>query len=179
MENALRLEAGRRSAAYARIGATLVVFLAALLGPMAPAPAAAKESYRSDDWITECDSAPGKGAPDCAITVPFADGEGAGRGSFALVVALGSGEVGIVGQPVPLRARLQVDGNPPVECRQPRYCLFPKEESLAVVNQLDAGSLVLIEVVTAKKTFEFSLTPKGFRAGMDQIEAWGYGSAGE
>lgn len=157
-------------------GFLIVLFLGRLFPP---APAAAAERYRSDDWVTECEGDRLTAAARCTITVPFSDTVDGEKGSFALLVALDSGEIGIVGQPFPLKATLQVDGNPPIECRQPRYCLFPTEESLAAIAELDAGSLVLIEVVTAKRRFEFSLTPKGFQAGMDQIEAWGYNFSGE
>jgi hypothetical protein len=132
------------------------------------------QKFRADEWVTECDSAPGIGAPDCSITVPFWQNGGASRGSFALVVMLQTGNIGIVGQPFPIRAVLRVDKNPPVECRQARYCVFPSLEALAVLKQLEVGSLILVDVYTAKGTFKFSLTPKGFQAGIAQIRAWGY-----
>jgi len=47
-------------------------------------------------------------------------------------------------------------------------------QALNVVKQLKSGSLVLIDVYTEKSAFSFSLTPKGFQAGMAQIRAWGY-----
>ncbi|HEV2097938.1 MAG TPA: hypothetical protein VGR45_03315 [Stellaceae bacterium] len=153
---------------------------ALLAATLAAAPAAAEQQrYRSDDWVTECKVDRLTGAPDCAITVPFADTEGGEKGSFALVVALQSGEIGIVGRPFPLRATLQVDKNPPIKCNETRYCLFPRDESLAAIGQFNIGSVILIDVVTAKTTFEFSMTPSGFKAGMAQIEAWGYSFAGE
>jgi hypothetical protein len=95
-------------------------------------------------------------------------------GSFALVVMLQTGNMGIVGQPTPVRAVLRVDKNPPIECRQPRYCVFPSTQALAVLRQLKVGSLILIDVFTEKGAFNFSLTPKGYQAGMAQIRAWGY-----
>jgi hypothetical protein len=123
--------------------------------------------------ITECNPAGRTGAPDCSITVPFWQTNGDARGSFALVVMLETGNIGIVGQPYPVRAVLRVDKNPPVECRQPRYCVFPTE-ALAILRQLKVGSLILIDVFTAKGSFNFSLTPKGYQAGLRQIRAWGY-----
>jgi len=42
------------------------------------------------------------------------------------------------------------------------------------VKQLKVGSLILIDVFTAKGTFSFSLTPKGYQAGIAKIQAWGY-----
>jgi hypothetical protein len=87
---------------------------------------------------------------------------------------LQSGNIGIVGQPFPVKAVLQVDKNPPIECRQTRYCIFPSAQSLVVVKQLKVGSLVLIDVVTAKGVFSFSSTPKGYQAGIAKIRAWGY-----
>ena len=91
-----------------------------------------------------------------------------------MVVMLQTGNIGIVGQPFPVKAVLRVDKNPPIECRQTRYCIFPSAQAFAVANQLKVGSLILIDVVTAKGTFSFSLTPKGYQAGMAKIQAWGY-----
>src|SRR5438046_1105120 len=124
--------------------------------------ALAGQKFRADEWVTECDSVPGSGAPDCSITVPFWQTRGAPRGSFALVVMLQTGNIGIVGEPFPTRAVLRIDKNPPIECRQPRYCVFPSVEALAVLKQLKIGSLILIDVFTDKGVFNFSLTPKGY-----------------
>jgi hypothetical protein len=128
--------------------------------------------FRSDEWITECESGAGNAAPDCSITVPFWQTQGGG--SFALVVMLQTGNIGIVGQPFPEKAMLRVDKNPPIECRQLRYCVFPSAQALTAVKQLEVGSLILIDVFTAKGAFHFSLTPKGFQAGVAKIRAWGY-----
>jgi hypothetical protein len=138
------------------------------------APALGEQKFRSDEWITECDNDPGRGIPDCSITVPFWQAGGGRSGSFALVVMLQTGNLGIVGQPFPVRALLRVDKNPPIECRQIRYCVFPSGPALAVVKQLKVGTLILIDVYTEKGAFSFSLTPKGYQAGIAQIRAWGY-----
>ncbi len=130
--------------------------------------------FRADEWVTECSAGPGSHAADCSITVPFWQTGDDGKGSFALVVMLESGNVGIVGQPFPVRAVLRVDKNPPIECRTPRYCIFPTTQSLAAVKELGVASLVLIDVFTTKSHFVFSLTPKGYQAGVAQIRAWGY-----
>jgi hypothetical protein len=137
-------------------------------------PAIGKQTFQSDEWITECEAGAGSGTPDCSITVPFWQAQGDRDGSFALVVMLQTGNIGIVGQPFPVKAVLRVDKNPPIECRQTRYCIFPNAQALAVANQLQVGSLILIDVFTAKGTFSFSLTPKGYQAGMAKIRAWGY-----
>jgi hypothetical protein len=134
--------------------------------------AAAEQMFQSDEWITECDT--GTGAPDCSITVPFWQGERQRDGAFALVVELPAGNIGIVGQPFPTRAVLRVDKNPPIECRQTRYCVFPRAQSMAVLRQLKDAALILVDVFTAKGTFSFSLTPKGYQAGIAKIRAWGY-----
>ena len=52
--------------------------------------------------------------------------------------------------------------------------MFPISESLAVLRQFKVGSLILIDVFTDKGAFNFSLTPKGYQAGIAQIRAWGY-----
>ena len=73
-----------------------------------------------------------------------------------------------------MKAVIRVDKNPPIECRQTRYCIFPSAQSLMAVKQLKVGSLILIDVFTAKGVFSFSLTPKGYQAGIAKIRAWGY-----
>jgi hypothetical protein len=138
------------------------------------APATAEQTFRSDEWITECDADRGSSTPDCSITVPFWQSGGDLDGSFALVVMLQTGNIGIVGQPFPVKAVLRVDKNPPIECKQTRYCIFSSPQAVAVVKQLRVGSLILIDVFTAKGVFSFSLTPKGYQAGIAKIRAWGY-----
>jgi len=151
----------------------MVIWLLGITAPAVAHPAvAAEQRFQSDEWITECSN--GTGAPDCSITVPFWRGQSERDASFALVVMLQTGNIGIVGQPVPLRAVLRVDKNPPVECRQTRYCVFPSTEAFAVLKQLKGASLILVDVFTAKGVFNFSLTPKGYQAGIAQVRAWGY-----
>jgi invasion protein IalB len=157
-----------------RFHTALVVLLVCCFQTWSAPWAGPAQKFRADEWVTECDSRPGTGASDCSITVPFWQTRGAPQGSFALVVMLQTGNIGIVGQPFPIRAVLRVDKNPPVECTQPRYCVFPSIQALSVLKQLKIGSLVLIDVYTEKGEFSFSLTPKGFQAGMAQIRAWGY-----
>jgi len=151
-----------------------IPFLALSAQMLVLAPAAAEQTFRSDEWITECEADPGGGAPDCSITIPFWQTGGAQGGSFALVVMLQTRNIGVVGQPLPVKAVLRVDKNPPIECRQTRFCIFPSADALLVVKQLEIASLVLIDVFTAKGTFSFSLTPKGYQAGIAKIRAWGY-----
>jgi len=141
-----------------------------------PTRAAAGQKYSADEWVTECDSAP-NGPANCSITVPFWQTQRHATGSFALVIMLQTGNIGIVGMPFPTRAVLRVDKNPPIECKEARYCVFPTAQAFAVVQQLEIGSLVLIDVYTAKGAFSFSLTPKGFQAGIAQLRAWGYRTA--
>jgi hypothetical protein len=159
-----------------RWAALVVLIPGALFGTAATGTAAQK--FRADEWVTECDGNPDRGIADCSITVPFwqpgDQGRPVGEGSFALVVMLQTGNVGIVGQPFPVKAILRVDKNPPIECRQARYCIFPTSQSLAIAKQFESGSLILIDVFTSKSQFSFSLTPKGYQAGIAQIRAWGY-----
>ena len=157
-----------------RFPTALFVLLVGCVQTWGASKAAAGQKFRADEWVTECDSSPGIGAPDCSITVPFWQSRGVPRGSFALVVMLQTGNMGIVGEPFPTRAVLRIDKNPPIECREARYCVFPSMQALAALKQLKAGSLILIDVYTVKGEFNFSLTPKGFQAGIAQIRAWGY-----
>jgi hypothetical protein len=151
------------------------IFILVILAQVFVLPrATGGQIFRSDEWITECESGAGSAALDCSITVPFWQTQGDHGGSFALVVMLQTGNVGIVGQPFPEKAMLRVDKNPPIECRQIRYCVFPSTQALTVVKQLEIGSLILIDVFTTKGAFHFSLTPKGFQAGVAKIRAWGY-----
>ena len=149
--------------------AAAISLLALAASAVTPSAAGGGQTFQSDEWITECDT-----GIDCSITVPFWQDGGNRIGSFALVVMLQTGNVGIVGQPFPVKAVLRVDKNAPVECRQTRYCIFPSAEALAILSQLKVGSLVLVDVFTAKGTFSFSLTPKGYQAGIAKIRAWGY-----
>jgi hypothetical protein len=137
---------------------------------LAPSPAAGEQTFRSDEWVTECSAE----ISDCSITVPFWQAQGDRGGSFALVVMLQTANMGIVGQPPPLKAVLRVDKNPPIECSQERYCIFPSAQATTAINQLRIGSLLLIDVITARATFRFSLTTKGYQAGIAKIQAWGY-----
>ena len=137
-------------------------------------PAMGEQTFRSDEWITECEVDPGSGTPDCSITLPFWEARGDQDGSFALVVMLQTGNIGVVGQPFPVKVVLRVGKNPPIECKQTRYCIFPSAQALSVVKQLQVGSLILIDVFTSKGTFSFSSTPKGYQAGIAKIRAWGY-----
>jgi hypothetical protein len=153
----------------------ILVILVLVLWVQSPGAArAAAQRYQADEWITECSPNPLAGAIDCSITVPFWQAQRGARASFALVVMLQTGNIGIVGQPFPLRAVLRVDKNPPVECRQARYCVFPSTQALRVLKQLRVGALILVDVYTEKGLFSFSLTPKGYQAGLAQIRAWGY-----
>jgi hypothetical protein len=173
------LRAKRLSVACGIVGSAAqpaVIFLLTYcaIQPLEAASSAAEQKFRADEWITECDPSIRSGTPDCSITVPFWQTSGDPKGSFALVVMLQNGNIGIVGEPPPVRAVLRVDKTPPVECRQPRYCVFPSVHALAILRQLKVGSLILIDVDTQKGSFSFSLTPKGYQAGLAQIHAWGY-----
>ncbi len=154
-----------------RTAAMLAIVLGAQPGSAARAAGVLKS--RADEWITECNGSPGRIA-DCSITVPFWQTGNRGKGSFALVVMLQTGNVGIVGQPFPVRAVLRIDKNQPIECRQTRYCIFPASQAPAIVKQLEIGSLILVDVFTANSEFSFSLTAKGYQAGVAQIRAWGF-----
>jgi len=131
------------------------------------------QRFQADEWITECGGKPGASA-DCSIMVPFWQTADGGKGSFALVVMLQTGSIGIVGTPSPTKAVLRIDKSLAATCRGERYCIFPAAQAGAVVKQLGNASLILIDVFTAKSQFSFSLSPKGYQAGMAQIRAWGY-----
>ena len=168
---------GRWTGRRRRSAAVLVFAAWTLLG--AAGAASATLRFRADEWVTECDGSLGSPATDCSITVPFWQTGDNGKGSFALVVMLETGNIGIVGQPVPVKAVLRIDRNPPIECRATRYCIFPTAQSLSAVRELGVGALVLIDVFTTRSHFAFSLTPKGYQAGVAQIRAWSYQIPGD
>jgi invasion protein IalB len=136
------------------------------------AAAAAGQKYQSGDWITECET--GVGTPECSLMVPFSKTENGQRGAFALAVMVSTGDIAIVGQPVPVRAVVHIGNNPPIECKEMQSCLFPRERSIAAIGQLSTASVILVDVLTAKASFKFSLTTRGYQAGLAQIRAWGY-----
>ena len=145
----------------------------ALLGMVLPAsakvPHAAVLRFRVDDWITEC------GTAGCSITGLFQQTNLDGRrGAFALVVMLGSRQLAVVGEPYPIRARLQIDANNPTACVGTRYCIFPGYEAGRAIRELGAGSLVLIDVYTGKDVFRSSLSTKGYQASLAKLQAEGY-----
>jgi hypothetical protein len=160
----------RGPAPAATVVMALLLGAAALLLPL-PFAAAAGQKYQSDDWVTECE---GGASGECSIIVPFWKVENGQKGSFALAVMLQTGDIGIVGQPPPLRATLRIDNHPPLECREPRQCLFPHSQGLAAIGLLGSASVLLIDVVTQKTTFRFSLTARGYQAGLAQIRAWNF-----
>jgi invasion protein IalB len=162
---------------FFRLRRAIILLLVISASAIAVTAAANEQKFQSDEWVTECDTA--TGAPDCSITVPFWQGERQRDGAFALVVMLQTGNIGIVGQPSPTRAVLRVDKNPPIECRPSRFCVFPSAQALAVFRQLKDASLIVVDVFTAKGTFSFNLTPKGYQAGIAKIRSWGYSLPGD
>ena len=155
-------------------GCSVLVCLALLSPSARAAPTVAEQTYRSDDWVTKCDARPGSAAAECSIAVPFAQTVDGEEGSFALVVILRSGDIAIVGHPFPTKAVLQVGKYPPIECRQPRYCLFRRDQARAAIQGFADGALVLIDVTTGKRTYRFSVSTKGYQAGLAYVRAWGY-----
>ncbi len=150
-----------------------IALVAPLVWVFASTIAFSMQRFQADEWITECGGTPGARA-DCSIMVPFWQAADGGKGSFALVVMLQTGSIGIVGTPSPTKAVLRVDKSPAFTCQGERYCIFPAAQADAVVKQLRNASLILIDVFTAKSRFSFSLSPKGYQAGIAQIRAWGY-----
>lgn len=125
---------------------------------------------RAGAWIAECN---GPKIDDCFITVHFqktnVDGT---HGAFALV--LGRDRLAIVGKPDPIRAKIQVDRNNPIQCSHVRYCIFRRKAAVQGAFELATGSLVLISVQTSKEVFRFSLTTAGYHAVLAKLEAEGY-----
>ncbi|HJU20809.1 MAG TPA: hypothetical protein VJ770_30540 [Stellaceae bacterium] len=145
------------------------LFVLALIVSATAAPRTSSLRFRTDDWVTEC------GASGCSITGLFQQTNLNGRrGSFALVILLGSRQLAVVGEPYPIRARVQIDKNNPAECTGPRYCIFPSREARRAISELGAGSLVLVDVYTGKDLFRSSLSTRGYQASLAELQAAGY-----
>ena len=104
--------------------------------------------------------------------IPFSTTQRDQKGAFALAVILTTGDIGIVGQPPPIRAILRIDANPPMECRMTESCLFPRDQSLVAIDRLSTASVLLIDVFTEKQVYKFSLSARGYQAGLAQVRAW-------
>lgn len=141
-----------------------------LAGLMLPGVAHAEGlRFRIGDWVTEC------GTAGCSITGLFQQTNLDGRrGTFALVILLGSHQLAIVGDPYPIRARLQIDANNPTACVGGRYCIFTGSEADRAIQELGAGSLVLIDVHTRRGVFRASLSTRGYEASLAKLQAEGY-----
>jgi invasion protein IalB len=130
---------------------------------------------QADDWVTECDTAHETSNDDCSIIGVFRDRSRQGiAGSFSLLADLRNKQLAVVGDPPPTLSRLQVDKNAPVQCNGAPYCIFSGSDAEIVIRQLQTGSLIFIDVFTAKGPLKFSLSTKGYRAGIAKIQAQGY-----
>lgn len=137
---------------------------------IADTPSAAALRFRVGDWVTEC-----RTSADCSVTGLFQQTNLDGRrGSFAVVIMLGSRQLAVVGAPYPIRAKLQIDKNDPAECVGARYCIFPSGEARRAIGELGAGSLVLIDVYTAGGVFRSSLSTIGYQSSLAELQADGY-----
>jgi hypothetical protein len=129
--------------------------------------------FRSDDWLTECDTSHETADGDCSIIGVFRNSSTGGtKGSFSFLIDLRNHQVAVVGEPAPTRATLTVDKNPVLGCTG-SPCIFSTSEADIISRQLELGSLALIDVFTAKGVFRSSLSPKGYQAGLAKIMANG------
>ena len=153
---------------------TLIALLMCWLQAGHALSATGPQTFRADEWVTECDASRGAGGLDRSITVPFWESHGAPQGSFTLVVMLQTGNIGIVGRPFPIRAVLRVDNNPPIECGQPRNCAFPSAQPFSAQATQNQVARPDRRLYGKRGQFSFSMTPKGFQAELAQIRGWGY-----
>ena len=125
--------------------------------------------------VTECDTAHETSNDDCSIIGVFRDRSRQGiAASFSLLADLRNKQLTVVGDPPPTSSRLQVDKNAPVQCNGAPYCIFSGSDAEIIIRQLQTGSLIFIDVFTAKGPLKFSLSTKGYRAGIAKIQAQGY-----
>jgi hypothetical protein len=140
-----------------------------VLPMLANASQAAALHFRIGNWVTEC------GTAGCSVTGLFQQTNlDDRRGSFALVIMLRSRQLAVVGNPLPIRARLQIDKNNPAECIGIRYCVFPYDAARHLIRELGDGSLVLVDVYTVKDVFRSSLSTIGYQASLAKLQAEGY-----
>jgi hypothetical protein len=131
--------------------------------------------FQADDWVTECNTADQRSDEDCSIIGVFRNTLPDGvKGSFSLLVDLKNHQVAVVGEPAPVRTSLRIDKNPALQCTGTPHCIFARSDADGVTRQLQYGSLILVDVFTAKSLFRFSLSTKGYQAGLAKIQAMGY-----
>ena|SRR5436305_8326206 len=158
-----------------RLQAVMSIGVLLFLLPLAGAAEVIK--FQSDDWITECDTAHETPEDDCSIIGVFRNTTPEGvKGSFSLLADLKNNQVAVVGEPPPIRASLRIDRSPALVCAGTPHCIFSSSDAESIARQLQAGSLLLIDVFTAKGLIRFSLNTKGYRAGLAKIYAYGYRS---
>jgi hypothetical protein len=125
---------------------------------------------QADEWVTECDVENPSG--DCSIIGVFRGSSREGtKGSFSLAIDLRSGLVAVVGTSHPIKASIRVDKHPPIRCSGSHYCLMSSADSERAVNELDTGTIILMDVFTEKENFLLSMTTRGYRAGLSKIRA--------
>ncbi len=169
-----RLERGRKLAGKPlcrhRTRHAFALLVAGWLLPMlAHAPQAAPLHFQIGDWVTECR------ASGCSITGLFQQTNlDSRRGSFALVIMLPSRQLAVVGDPFPVRARLQINMNNPAECVGIRYCIFPSREARRLIGEMAIESSVLVDVYTVKGVFHSILSTIAFQASLAKLQAEGY-----
>jgi hypothetical protein len=153
-------------------GARLALALLAagwLLPMLANAPQAAALRFQIGDWVTECRAA------GCSITGLFQQTNLDGRrGSFALVIMMPSRQLAVVGDPFPVRARLQINKNNPAECVGVRYCIFSSRAARRLIDEMGIESLVLADVYTVRGVFHSSLSTIAYQATLAKLQAEGY-----
>jgi invasion protein IalB len=131
--------------------------------------------FAADDWVTECDTAHETVNDDCSIIGVFRDrSRQGGTASFSLLIDLKNKLVAIVGEPTPTGSSLRIDKNAGMQCRGTPHCIFAYSDVDNIIQQLKTGSLILIDVFTAKGPFRFSLSTKGYRTGLAKLHAQGY-----
>jgi hypothetical protein len=166
----------RHPAAAMRLRLLLsLLLLAAQAGSAGRTTALAADlTFQSDNWTAEC--AIGDQlrtiVGDCSVTGVFQDSHvGSAAGSFALLVGLQPAAVAIVGRPFPLHAELRIDAYPPFNCTGARYCVFPVGDTSEILDELGRGSLILVDIETAKNAYRASLSAVGYRVSLAKIRA--------
>jgi hypothetical protein len=172
---ALPARCGQRALATRQAHCVKTLWLAAAAAALYPAAANTAEiTFQADNWTAECRIADSERTivGDCSVTGVFQDIHvGSAAGSFALLVALEPQAVAIVGRPFPLRAELRVDANPPLTCTGARYCVFSAADTRTITDELNRGSLILVDIATAKSVYRASLSAEGYRVGLAKIRA--------
>ncbi|MCA0247659.1 MAG: invasion associated locus B family protein [Proteobacteria bacterium] len=134
-------------------------------------------SQTTGQWLSECEVDRMTDKKECAVVVVI-DPRGRPEELLAVVVAVASGTVGVLGPRYGSGARVRVDGNPAVAmsgCER-SVCVLRPQQAKTVISQMRNGSNMLVEFTTVhgERIGPFDVGLSGFDA-QYQNAAAGFG----